>query len=113
AVVNCAGMWAREVGGWADVTVPLHAAEHFYIVTQPIPGLTSLPILRDADACSYFKEDTGKLLVGWFEPQAKPWGAGGLEPHRATVRRRDAPRPRPRERRCAGVLQRSGELHPR
>ena len=77
-VVNCAGMWAREVGGWADVTVPLHAAEHFYIVTQPIPGLTSLPILRDADACSYFKEDTGKLLVGWFEPQAKPWGAGGI-----------------------------------
>src|SRR4029077_2455880 len=56
-VVNCAGMWAREVGGWADASVPLHAAEHFYIVTQPIPGLTAgLPVLRDADACSYFKE---------------------------------------------------------
>ena len=79
AVVNCAGMWAREVGGWADVTVPLHAAEHFYIVTQPIAGLASgLPVLRDADACSYFKEDTGKLLVGWFEPRAKPWGEGGI-----------------------------------
>ncbi len=78
-VVNCAGMWAREVGGWANVTVPLHAAEHFYIVTQPIAGLASgLPILRDADACSYFKEDTGKLLVGWFEPRAKPWGEGGI-----------------------------------
>ena len=49
AVVNCAGMWAREVGGWADVTVPLHAAEHFYIVTQPIAGLSSgLPVLRSA-----------------------------------------------------------------
>jgi glycine cleavage system T protein len=78
-VVNCAGMWAREVGGWANVAVPLHAAEHFYIVTQPLAGLTSgLPILRDADACSYFKEDTGKLLVGWFEPQAKPWGEAGI-----------------------------------
>jgi glycine cleavage system T protein len=78
-VVNCAGMWAREVGGWADVSVPLHAAEHFYIVTQPIAGLaSSLPVLRDADACSYFKEDAGKLLVGWFEPQAKPWGQGGI-----------------------------------
>ena len=78
-VVNCAGMWAREVGGWADASVPLHAAEHFYIVTQPIPGLTSgLPVLRDADACSYFKEDAGKLLVGWFEPRAKPWGEGGI-----------------------------------
>jgi len=78
-VVNCAGMWAREVGGWVDVTVPLHAAEHFYIVTQPIAGLPSgLPILRDADACSYFKEDAGKLLVGWFEPRAKPWGGAGI-----------------------------------
>jgi len=78
-VVNCAGMWAREVGGWADVSVPLHAAEHFYIVTQPITGLvSSLPVLRDADACSYFKEDAGKLLVGWFEPQAKPWGQRGI-----------------------------------
>jgi glycine cleavage system T protein len=78
-VVNCAGMWAREVGGWANVSVPLHAAEHFYIVTQPIPGLAAgLPILRDADACSYFKEDTGKLLVGWFEPRAKPWGEAGI-----------------------------------
>ena len=78
-VVNCAGMWAREVGGWADASVPLHAAEHFYIVTQPIPGLTAgLPVLRDADACSYFKEDAGKLLVGWFEPRAKPWGEGGI-----------------------------------
>ena len=79
AVVNCAGMWAREIGEWVNVTVPLHAAEHFYIVTQPIPGLASgLPILRDADACSYFKEDAGKLLVGWFEPRAKPWGVSGI-----------------------------------
>ncbi len=79
AVVNCAGMWAREVGALAQTNVPLHAAEHFYIVTEPIPGLpVDLPILRDADACSYFKEDTGKLLVGWFEPVAKPWGTEGI-----------------------------------
>ena len=78
-VVNCAGMWAHEVGGWADASVPLHAAEHFYLVTQPIAALPSgLPILRDADACSYFKEDAGKLLVGWFEPRAKPWGSAGI-----------------------------------
>ena len=79
AVVNCAGLWAREVGAWAGVSVPLHAAEHFYIVTQPIAGLApDLPVLRDADARSYFKEDTGKLLVGWFEPEAKPWGWQGI-----------------------------------
>ncbi|MBV8805919.1 MAG: FAD-binding oxidoreductase, partial [Sinobacteraceae bacterium] len=74
-VVNCGGMWARDIAGWVDACVPVHAAEHFYIVTEPIAGLTSgLPVLRDADGCSYFKEDTGKLLVGWFEPEAKPWG---------------------------------------
>ncbi len=78
-VVICAGMWARELAARAGAAVPLHAAEHFYIVTQPVPGLTpGLPVLRDADACSYFKEDAGKLLVGWFEPRAKPWGGQGI-----------------------------------
>jgi 4-methylaminobutanoate oxidase (formaldehyde-forming) len=74
-VVNCAGMWAHELGAKAGTTVPLHAAEHFYIVTEPMEGLHSnLPVLRDPDGCAYFKEDAGKLLVGWFEPVAKPWG---------------------------------------
>jgi len=78
-VVNCAGMWARDLGAKAGTTVPLHAAEHFYIVTEPIPEITKhLPVLRDADACTYFKEDAGKLLVGWFEPVAKPWGMDGI-----------------------------------
>ena len=44
-----------------------------------MPGLApDLPVLRDSDACSYFKEDAGKLLVGWFEPHAKPWGDDGI-----------------------------------
>ena len=78
-VVNCAGMWAREVGKLCGVNVPLHAAEHFYIVTEPIPDLpANLPILRDQDNCSYFKEDAGKLLIGAFEPEAKPWGMDGI-----------------------------------
>ncbi len=79
AVVNCGGMWARDIGGWVDATVPLHAAEHFYIVTEAMAGLVApLPVLRDPDGCSYFKEDAGKLLVGWFEPVAKPWGMDGI-----------------------------------
>ncbi|MBP32394.1 FAD-dependent oxidoreductase [Methylobacterium sp.] len=78
-VVNCAGMWAHELGARAGAAVPLHAAEHFYIVTEPIPGLPRhLPVLRDADSCTYIKEDAGKLLVGWFEPVAKPWGMAGI-----------------------------------
>lgn len=78
-VVNCAGMWAHELGVRSGSTVPLHAAEHFYIVTEPIPGLPPhLPVLRDTDNCTYIKEDAGKLLVGWFEPVAKPWGMNGI-----------------------------------
>ena len=75
AVVNCAGMWARELADGIDAIVPLHAAEHFYIVTEHIEALSpTMPVLRDPDGCGYFKEDAGKLLVGWFEPVAKPWG---------------------------------------
>lgn len=78
-VVNAAGMWAHGLAARAGVTVPLHAAEHFYIVTEAIAGLPKhLPVLRDGDACTYFKEDAGKLLVGWFEPVAKPWGMSGI-----------------------------------
>ncbi len=78
-VVNCAGMWGREVGRMAGVNVPLHAAEHFYIVTEPFDGMTpDLPVMRDPDNCAYFKEDAGKLLLGAFEPVAKPWGMDGI-----------------------------------
>ncbi|MFM2182427.1 MAG: hypothetical protein RJB61_721 [Actinomycetota bacterium] len=75
AVVNAAGMWGRELGDQAGAVVPLHAAEHFYIVTEGIEGISpTMPVLRDPEGCGYFKEDAGKLLIGWFEPVAKPWG---------------------------------------
>ncbi len=77
-VVNCAGMWAREVGASVGVPVPLHACEHFYIVTEPIADLGRLPVLRVPDECAYYKEDAGKILLGAFEPVAKPWGMGGI-----------------------------------
>ncbi|MEM9206579.1 MAG: FAD-dependent oxidoreductase [Pseudomonadota bacterium] len=77
-VVNCAGMWAREVGEMAAVNVPLHACEHFYIVTEAIPELTQMPVLRVPDECAYYKEDAGKYLLGAFEPNAKPWGMNGI-----------------------------------
>ena len=78
-VVNCAGMWAKEVGQMCGVNIPLHAAEHFYVVTEPIEGLPhNLPVLREPSACNYFKEDAGKLLIGMFEPVAKPWGMLGI-----------------------------------
>lgn len=78
-VVNCSGMWAREFGRKAGVNVPLHAAEHFYVVTENMPDLTrGLPTMRDMDGYCYYKEDAGKILVGMFEPNAKPWGMKGI-----------------------------------
>lgn len=78
-VVNCGGMWAREVGEMAGVGVPLHACEHFYIVTENIPDLKQLPVLRVPDECAYYKEDAGKMLLGAFEPESKPWGMDGIK----------------------------------
>ncbi len=73
-VVNCAGQWAKAVGALAGVNVPLHSAEHFYVVTEPFEGVhPDLPILRDPDGYTYFKEEVGGLVVGGFEPEAKPW----------------------------------------
>ena len=78
-VVNCAGMWGRSLGLKAGVSVPLHAAEHFYVVTEPIPDLQKdLPVVREPSACNYYKEDAGKMMVGMFEPVAKPWGMHGI-----------------------------------
>ena len=75
-VVNCAGQWAKQVGALAGVNVPLHSAEHFYVVTEQVDGAHRwLPILRDPDGYTYFKEEVGGLVVGGFEPQAKPWVA--------------------------------------
>src|SRR5690606_18888055 len=74
AVVIAAGMWSRDIGRAAGVDLPLHAAEHFYIVTEPLDGLArDLPVMRVPDECAYYKEDAGKLMLGAFEPGAKPW----------------------------------------
>ena len=77
-IVNCAGMWGHQVGRMAGVNVPLHACEHFYIVSEPIAGLTRLPVLRVPDECAYYKEDAGKIMLGAFEPVSKPWGMNGI-----------------------------------
>ncbi|MEH6830064.1 MAG: FAD-dependent oxidoreductase [Sulfitobacter sp.] len=77
-VVNCAGMWGHTVGKMTGTNVPLHACEHFYIVTEAIAGLTQMPVLRVPDECAYYKEDAGKILLGAFEPTAKPWAMDGI-----------------------------------
>ena len=77
-VVNCAGAWARAVGAMAGVPVPLQAVEHMYVTTEPLDDLPDpFPIVRDLDGGIYLKADAGKLVLGGFEPKAKPWDPQG------------------------------------
>ena len=73
-VVLACGMWTRQLAAAAGVNVPLHPCEHFYLVTEPLDGmLPGMPTLRDPTNYTYFKEETGKLMAGFFEPKAKTW----------------------------------------
>lgn len=80
-VVNCGGMWAREIGRMCNVSVPLHAAEHMYLVTNSMNVPYDMPSIRDPDGHIYFRrdiEEMGAMLMGGFEPVAKPWGMNGI-----------------------------------
>ena len=78
-VVIAGGMWSRDLGASVGANLPLHAAEHFYIVTEPLADLPKdLPVLRVMDEHAYYKEDAGKILLGCFEPESKPWGMEGI-----------------------------------
>ena len=78
-VVLCAGMWTRELAATVGVNVPLHACEHYYALFESVEGLdSSFPVVRDYDACAYYKYDAGKLLLGAFEPHARPWATEGI-----------------------------------
>ena len=81
-VVNCGGQWAKQLAAMVGANVPLHSAEHFYVVTEDIDGVhPDLPILRDPDGYTYFKEEVGGLVIGGFEPEAKPWVSPDAIPH--------------------------------
>jgi glycine cleavage system aminomethyltransferase T/glycine/D-amino acid oxidase-like deaminating enzyme len=78
-VVNCAGMWARQLGAKAGVNIPLQSAEHYYLITEKIAGLAkSLPVLEDPGSHGYFREEVGGLMIGLFEPICAPWKVGGV-----------------------------------
>ena len=78
-VVICGGMWSRDLAASVGVNIPLHACEHYYVLFESVAGLhPELPVLRDYDAYAYYKYDAGKLLVGAFEPQSRPWGMDGI-----------------------------------
>lgn len=80
-VVNCAGMWARQLGELSGVTIPLQAAEHYYLVTEPVEGVQpDWPVLEDPANFGYFREEGGGLMLGLFETVCAPWRIQGVPP---------------------------------
>jgi len=79
-VVICGGMWSRDLAASVGVNLPLHACEHYYVLFDSVAGLDpSMPVTRDYDSCAYYKYDAGKLMVGAFEPNSRPWGMDGID----------------------------------
>ena len=78
-VLNCAGMWARQLGEQAGVTIPLQAAEHYYLITEPFDGMHGeLPVLEDPSSYGYFREEGAGLMIGLFEAVCAPWKVDGI-----------------------------------
>jgi 4-methylaminobutanoate oxidase (formaldehyde-forming) len=78
-VVNCAGMWARQLGEMSGVVIPNQAAEHYYLITENIAGLSAdLPVLEDPSVNAYYREETGGMMIGLFEPDCAPWRVEGI-----------------------------------
>ena len=78
-VVNCAGMWARQLGAQHGVSIPNQAAEHYYLITERIPELSKdWPVLEDPASYVYFREEVGGLMIGLFEPVCAPWNVKGI-----------------------------------
>ncbi|MCC6333711.1 MAG: GcvT family protein [Myxococcales bacterium] len=78
-VVNCAGMWARQLGARSGVTIPLQSAEHYYLITEKISGIDrTWPVLEDPGCHGYYREEGGGLMIGLFEPKCAPWKIEGV-----------------------------------
>jgi len=78
-VVNCAGMWARQLGALSGVSIPNQSTEHYYLITEPFEGMTrQLPIIEDPSCHGYYREEGGGLMIGLFEPVCAPWMVDGV-----------------------------------
>ncbi len=78
-VVNCAGMWARQLGAKNGIVIPNQSAEHYYLITDKVPGVeASFPVLEDPGSYGYIREEVGGLMIGLFEPVCAPWKVDGV-----------------------------------
>jgi glycine cleavage system aminomethyltransferase T/glycine/D-amino acid oxidase-like deaminating enzyme len=75
-VINCAGMWARQLGELStpSVTIPNQAAEHYYLITDKIEEVdSSWPVLEDPSSYAYIRPEGEGLMIGLFEGEAAAW----------------------------------------
>ena len=77
-VVNCGGMWARQLGAQAGVTIPLQSAEHYYLITDRVPGIGDWPVIEDPSSYTYIRREVDGLMIGLFEPVCAPWKVEGV-----------------------------------
>ncbi|MDF1563639.1 MAG: FAD-dependent oxidoreductase [Deltaproteobacteria bacterium] len=78
-VVNCAGVWARQLGEKSGIVIPGQAAEHYYLITEAIPEISrSWPVIEDPGCHGYYREEGGGLMIGLFEPVCAPWKVEGV-----------------------------------
>jgi len=78
-VVNCAGMWARQLGALSGVNIPAQAAEHYYLITDNIKDLPpNMPVFEDPSSHAYYRDEVGGLMIGLFEPVCAPWMVDGI-----------------------------------
>ncbi|HSL60184.1 MAG TPA: FAD-binding oxidoreductase, partial [Desulfotignum sp.] len=81
-VVNCAGMWARQIGAVDGITIPCQAAEHYYLITEELDDMPEqMPVLEDPSCYGYYREEVGGLMIGLFEPKCAPWQIGRVPDH--------------------------------
>ena len=78
-VVNCAGMWARQLGEASGVVIPNQAAEHYYLLTDALPEVDpKWPVIEDPSSYTYIRPEGGGLMVGLFEGEAAAWNVGKI-----------------------------------
>ena len=77
-VINAGGIYAREIGALAGVTVPIVPMAHEYLVTKPTGLPTDMPTMRDPSLLVYFRPDAGGLIMGGYEREPAPWSLDGI-----------------------------------
>jgi dimethylglycine dehydrogenase len=83
-VVNCAGLWAREVGHLVGIELPVLAMEHHYLITEDIPELAgrARELVNTTDYAGeiYLRQERAGVLIGTYEPHGIPWAPVSTPP---------------------------------